>query len=206
MMFIKTRIRLHPPIVCIENFMTERECRHLIQYAEYKGFQRSPVIDISNGLNKTDSNRTSSSVFLRKSCTQLVCAIEKRAAEIMQASVGYLESLQVVKYTKGQEFRPHYDYFLPNTQSFEREKSRGGQRRHTIFVYLNDLPEYETGGCTYFPHLKLRIRPKTGRAVFWHNTSSSGIEDERTLHGGETITCQNSVKYSINIWSRVNCT
>jgi len=69
------------------------------------------------------------------------------------------------------------------------------------------------GGCTYFPEYDARIKPKTGRAVFWFNTiERPGMEgygttvakdmklavDLRSRHSGEPV--YNGEKWVCNRW------
>jgi prolyl 4-hydroxylase len=90
---------------------------------------------------------------------------------------------------------------VPGAAGTTAALARGGQRTITMFVYLNNLDEFETGGGTRFPKVNnLTIRPVRGQAVIWNNTLPSGVEDDRTLHGGDPP--KQSTKYGLNIWFR----
>lgn len=186
----------------IHHFISPEECKHLIDIAETR-FQRSPA-ESADTKTTAHPDRTSFSAFLEKGETDIVKSIETRAATLVNVPVSHLESLQVVRYTKGQFFKPHYDYFVRGTAPYGRDgeatqKSllRGGQRTQSIFIYLNTLPSGK--GATIFPKLNLRILPQSRGDAFWWHNMKNGKEDERTLHGGEQV---DDIKYGVNIWIR----
>ncbi len=81
----------------------------------------------------------------------------------------YVESLQFLRYQKGQKFDLHHDSGVydedANTISVDTDKPL---RVGSVFLYLNDLEE-EAGGETVFPQCELTVRPKAGRALVWSN-------------------------------------
>lgn len=199
----KMRVVSNDPFMrYIHGFLTPEECKHLIQLAESR-FQRS-LAESADTESGAHPDRTSFSAFLQKGETDIVRSIEQRASAITGQPVSHLESLQVVRYTQGQFFKPHYDYFVRGTQkdgsdgeATRQSLLRGGQRTQSIFIYLNRLPSGK--GATVFPKLDLKILPlEAGDAFWWHNMHQ-GKEDERMLHGGETV---DDIKYGVNIWIR----
>src|SRR5438309_5464708 len=81
------------------------------------------------------------------------------------------EGIQVLHYNPGGYYKPHYDYFDPNFAGNKPVLDRGGQRKATFMVYLNDVEE---GGGTSFPQLNFLGEPKTGRALYWKNVKEDG--------------------------------
>lgn len=124
----------------IADFLSNEECDHIINLS-HDHFNRSPVL--IGSVSNISPSRTSYTYFLGKSADQVVQEIEKRAATYMGNTINHLESLQVVRYLPGQQFKEHHDWF--NHEYLE--KSNTSQRRYTIFVYLNDIDQ---GGETYF--------------------------------------------------------
>ena len=187
-------VSVDPKISVIPEFLSDRECQHLIGLSEEVGFTRSLVgrgkygvgeEDKSSGLvNLASDNRTSTSVTLEPSHDPTVAAIEQRLAALVGLPVEQLESLVVVKYESGQFFGHHHD---------------GLFRPYTVFVYLNDLPP-GGGGETRFPMLSLRVRPTRGTAVLWRNSliSDEGevVEDPRLVHEG--LPTDGCTKYGVN--------
>ena len=157
---------------------------------------RSTVVGEKNDVNHA---RTSHNSFLKRGQDAVVACIEGRASSLTGFPTVNIESLQVVWYRSGQEYRPHFDYFPPGSAGTERELSRGGQRMVTLFVYLNTVPE-RNGGATVFPVLNVTIPAVKNTAAFWYDMTPDGKEDARTLHGGAAVS--DFEKFGLNIWIR----
>ena len=109
-----------------------------------------------------------------------------------------VEPLQAVRYTSGQEYRPHTD---------DPFRAPPRKRLITIFTYLSDegLASGRCGGATRFTRLHsggqpLRVFPQKGRAVTWANYTPEGRLDTRTEHAGEPVTCAGATKWGLNAW------
>jgi prolyl 4-hydroxylase len=178
-----------------QKFMTAAEAAEVIALAGDR-FNRSSVVLEVTGTQVADPARTSYSVYLRHAETPLIKALEQRAAALVGMPASWLECLQVVRYEHGQFYKPHYDYLPDNP-----DVTANGQRQATLFAYLNDLPEEETGGGTHFPALGKTVRPKLGAAALWMNVRDGKV-DPRTLHGGEPVNMRGTVKYGMNFWFR----
>jgi prolyl 4-hydroxylase len=101
------------------------------------------------------------------------------------------------RYEKGDEFRPHYDWFDPLSPSRREALRRGGQRVGTFVLYLTDVEE---GGGTAFPVRDIEVRPRKGKALFFANTNSYGKPDRDTRHAGLPVV--KGVKFIANKWLR----
>lgn len=193
---ISRAVLSNSPIVdALHGMLTSAQCRHLIAVATPR-FKRSVVVDATTGKSVENVDRTSSSVFLERNETPTIVSIQAHASKAAGMPESHLERLQVVRYYPGQFYKPHYDYLENSTEDVLQH----GQRVITVFVYLNDLRDEETGGGTRFPHLDLVVRPEEGKAALWHDVTSSGNVDPRTLHGGDPL--KTSVKYGLNCWWR----
>lgn len=180
-----------PQILLVHDFVTEAEAAYLIAAGD-RLMQRSKVVCDEPG-GCVDARRTSSSAHLGYDAN--VEQIRQRAREF--ARLETCETLQVVKYTLGQEFRPHFDQFDPTTKDGLREIRMGGQRAATLLVYLN---EPEAGGATVFPAAGLSVLPKARTAVFWRHQRADGTSHPGTLHGGAPV--QRGQKHAVNVWLR----
>ena len=127
----------------------------------------------------------------------VVRAITERASLLTGYPYENIEPLQLVRYTDGQRYEPHFDY--GEACDFEENLSHG-HRHVTMLVYLNSVPEAH-GGHTSFPKLNLRLQPLAHAAIVFNDCLPNGEEDPRTLHGGTPPT--NHTKIAINIWIRV---
>ena len=191
-----------PWIVTLDNFLTEQECQHMRNYGETKGYR--PSLDIghdqeSDGTYRSvqSSKRTSSTAWCWLACYddplhQSVLAKLQHLTSIPEVHYGYL---QLLKYTKGQFYGPHHDYF-PHT--IHREE---GVRILTVFLYLNDVEE-GGGGGTRFPLYNITVQPRAGRVLVWPNVLNDEphLIDDRTIHQALPVEGKNNIKYGANAW------
>ena len=186
-----------PKILLIHNFLTPDECDELIALGEKHKFKRSTVHGASK--DEVSNERTSHTYNFERSQTKLIKDIEQLSTLFCPFSTKNVENLQIVRYNPGQQYKHHYDYFVPGREGTDVALKRGGQRHVTFFVYLNDMNPNETGGQTDFPNLNMKIVPRKGTAVMWYNVED-GKEDDRTYHAG--LPPVMSTKYGLNIWVR----
>ena len=174
-----------PRIYLIENFLSAKECDHLIEIAK-PHLQRSTVINdgVANE-GKLDARRTSQGMFILDHLKdRIVKKIEKRLAALTELPIQNGESIQVLQYREGAEYQPHHDYFNPATPGGMSHLNRGGQRVASVIMYLNTPQE---GGETIFPRVNIRVTPKKGSAVLFYNCLTTGEVDPLSLHGGAPV-------------------
>ena len=169
-----TQIHANPNIYSIKNFLSNDECERIIKKAQPK-LQPCLVKYEESGTYEQDPARTSTQCNV----PQLeVPSILTKITDLANCNVEQLEILQVLHYSKGQEFIPHTDGFSGRYSACGFEEST---RLVTIFCYLNDVIK---GGSTYFPELELDIQPRKGTAVIHFPADVHYREDKRTLHQG----------------------
>lgn len=187
-------LSLSPNITYIYNFLTDEECDYLISIARPR-LETSTVIDsLSNGL-KLDSGRTSEGCFLSDHDDPIINNIEKRISALVNIPIENGETLHVLRYEKGEEYKPHYDYFSMNTIGGAAAYERGGQRIATLIMYLYTP---EKGGETIFPLVNIKIKPTRKNAVLFYNCTSEENVDPLTLHGGAPVIA--GVKWIATKW------
>jgi prolyl 4-hydroxylase len=177
----------HTPVRIMEGFLEPEKCKYLIDTYD-KHCKRSTVVD-ALGNDVVDPARTSSTYFLPDS-DPVVVEMKRRSAELTGSPYENIEGLQIVRYTKGEQYKFHYDYF---------DAIRHNQRVHTVLIYLNDL-EMEDGGATIFKKYRVKVYPRCGRAIWFRNMVDGKVND-MSLHAGEELT-GDKVKYAINVWIR----
>lgn len=123
--------------------------------------------------------------------------LQRRLDDLLGIDPSYGETIQGQRYLPGQQFQAHCDWFPGNTDYWEVEKKRGGQRSITAMAYLNPVEE---GGTTAFPHLGLSIEPKPGALLVWNNADPEGNPNPWTIHAGTPVV--RGVKYIITKWYR----
>ena len=164
-----------PLIVVLDKVLSNQECDQLIEFSKDK-LKRSKIS--STGEEEVNEIRTSSSMFFQESENDILEELEKRISDIMCIPIEHAEGIQILRYTPGQEYKAHYDFF--NSAS----KAAKNNRISTLVIYLNDVEE---GGETYFPKLNLSISPKKGSAVYFEYFYNNEDLNELTLHGGAPV-------------------
>lgn len=176
-----------PKMVVIPQLFSQVECEHLVRLVE--GYWMPSLVgkgseeeykdsQMQNSISKT---RTSWSCQTRPGQDAIIERLEQRLAKLANLPVENLERLNMVRYTEGQLFDEHHDGFF---------------RPKTLFVYLNDLPDDDDGGDTFFPFLGMSVRCQQGVGVMWSNQAENGFEDSRMVHKGCAPNI--GVKYGVN--------
>lgn len=185
-----------PRIVVLGNLLSHEECDALIAYGRER-LVRSPVVSDADGKTELHAHRTSRGAMLQRAECELVARIEARLAALIHWPAENGEGMQLLQYEKGNEYRPHYDWFDTSRPGPRKHLERGGQRVATVVMYLSDV---EQGGGTSFPNIGLQVQPKKGSAVYFANTDDWRNPDPQTLHAGEPV--EAGVKYIATKWLR----
>ena len=172
---------LHPRVVLLGNVLSPDECAELIDTARGR-LKRSATFNAATGQNEAHQSRTSDGTYLPPACTPLVARIEQRIADLAGWPLEHAESLQVLHYGPGAEYKPHYDYFDPDGPGTEAALRHGGQRVATLVTYLNTPLR---GGATTFPDAGLEFAAVQGNAVFF--SYDRAHPSTKTLHAGAPV-------------------
>ncbi|UYZ01429.1 2OG-Fe(II) oxygenase [Peribacillus frigoritolerans] len=162
-----------PLIVVLENVLSDEECDGLIEMSKDK-MNRSKI-GVTHEVNEI---RTSSSMFFQENEYDILTKIENRISTIMNIPVEHGEGIQILKYTPGQEYKAHFDFFTSSSIAAKNN------RISTIILYLNDV---EHGGETFFPKLNFSVSPRKGMAVYFEYFYNDKNLNELTLHGGAPV-------------------
>lgn len=142
--------------------------------------------------------RTSSAMNFPPNLEDLILMrLEERIASFAGQHLERAEALAVLRYRPGEEYRPHYDAFDPETCKRDPECIRLGQRTETVLTYLNDG---FTGGATDFPTLQQTIESRSGQVVAFRNLDASGNRMPLALHAGLPV--QSGEKWLATLWFR----
>jgi prolyl 4-hydroxylase len=171
----------NPRIVVFGNLLSDQECDELIALATPR-LARSLTVATKTGGEEVNADRTSNGMFFQRGENELVKRIEARIAKLVGWPEENGEGLQVLHYTPGTEYKPHYDYFDPKEPGTPTILRRGGQRVGTLIMYLH---EPEKGGGTSFPDIHMEVAPKRGNAVFF--SYERPHPSTKTLHGGAPV-------------------
>jgi prolyl 4-hydroxylase len=171
----------HPRVVVFGGLLSDQECQQLIELARPR-LARSLTVQTRTGGEEVNQDRTSEGMFFSRGENELIARVEARIAALVDWPVENGEGMQVLRYTPGTEYKPHYDYFDPNEPGTPSILRRGGQRVGTVVMYLG---EPEKGGGTSFLDVHLVVAPKRGNAVFF--SYERPHPSTRTLHGGTPV-------------------
>lgn len=183
----RERLSADPSIEIVRKLLLPEECDYVIRLAE-PSLKPSLIYDAATGRGKPDPIRTSHGAHFVPHDEDLVLqAINRRLALVSGTGVHHAEALFVMRYTPGQEYKPHLDALAGLRQ----------QRAWTAITYLNG--DYE-GGATVFPELSISIRAGIGDVLIFSNIGADGQADPRVRHGGLPVT--QGVKWIATRWIR----
>ena len=169
------------------SFLSQRECQHLANVA-VSTLQPSSVFDPSTGRQIANLVRTSDGTVIGPAQEDLVVqAVLRRLAKVTGTSVLHGESLSVLRYAPGQEFKPHFDA-IPKARN---------NRVKTVLMYLNDG---YGGGQTSFPALGLVIEPRAGDALVFDGVKADGSVHPLSRHAGLPVS--RGTKWMATRWIR----
>ncbi|UUL82573.1 prolyl hydroxylase family protein [Sphingomonas qomolangmaensis] len=175
----------------LRDFLDLAECEALIELIEADNHP-------SRLMGAGEANfRTSHSCPLAHSRHPLVAEVDRRISELTGIPLNRQEGIEGQRYRVGQEFRPHFDAFVPGSEYFPAEMQVGGQRTWTVMLALNTP---KCGGGTAFPNAGVRIRPKAGNLIAWDNLNGCGEINPSSLHCGEPVVAGD--KYIATKWHR----
>ena len=186
-----------PRIFKVENFLSPEQCDHMISLAEGK-LKRSEVVDAKSRKGAVDRDRTSRGMFLKgKQTDPVVVELERRLSAITRMPEENGEAIQILNYQESQQYRPHFDYFDPETEGGRACLERGGQRVITAIVYLADT---EKGGQTVFPKADVAVDARKGNLMIFYSVTPDGKTDPMSLHGGAPV--EAGEKWILTKWYR----
>ena len=177
----------------IDNFLTPEECDLFISMTE-NNLQPSLVYSSSSD-NVDEKQRKSEQVWIKRDTNQLSKKLSQRIEQLSSMPIENQEDIQIVKYTEGGFFNPHYDACDGDKEFCKRMEGVSGPRYMTFLIYLND--DFE-GGETVFTKLSRTVKPKKGKVLVFYNTNKNGTLLKDSFHGGNPVTRGN--KYIMNVW------
>ena len=183
----------HLELYTIPGFLTPDECKQIITLIDAEDLIDSSTFNASNPTEKqVNTHRTSKTCYFKNTNT-FIQSLENRICKTIGLNNRFAEKIQGQKYTIGQEFKSHTDYFDPVV--LKENKTINGQRTWTFMIYLNDVEE---GGYTSFPNAFASTKPVMGTAVIWNNLTASHKENIFSTHCGMPILA--GEKYILTKW------
>jgi hypothetical protein len=182
-------------VTCVDGFLDAQECAQINDDLHHSYWWESPVIRIDrqnrlvSGYSISRTSSTTDETWLSEESRELLRAAERRLAADFGVPVDHFEPWQLARYRPGERFEEHHDSgFFTDDQ--------WGERTISVLIYLSDSPR---GGSTYFPALRQRFQPVTGRLLTWPDLLPDGSIDSRMRH----IACPaRRVKTIASTWVR----
>ena len=188
-------ISLKPKIFAVENTISDAEADLVIQLADPK-MRRSRAGTDGGYVTET---RTSETSWLDRKEHFILETIYRRAGDILKVDEALLknsknaESLQVVHYLPGQEYKAHHDF---------GDNGRPQSRYITLLYYLNDQANDLAGGETVFPKARngkgMLAHPGKGNSLMFYSLLEDGNGDDLTLHEARAV--KEGEKWICNFW------
>ena len=178
----------------LENFLSAKECARLVALISHHVRPSTLSFDPNDA-----SFRTSQTADLCHLRSPVAIEIDAKICKTLGIRAEYSEGIQAQRYDVGQQFKPHWDFFQPDTPEYRRLAGVRGNRTWTFMVYLNEDME---GGATRFTQIDFAVKPKTGMALLWNNLKPDGSPNGFTMHCGEPVT--HGHKVIITKWFRVH--
>ena len=194
-----------PYIYTIDNFLSEKECKFIINVSK----DNLTLAGVSTEKRQTESEkkvykgRTNSSYWMPHDAYPETLKIAKKIAKRIGCDYHCFENYQVIHYNENEEYKYHYDAY--NKNDIERYKKFCGERGNrirTVLVYLNDVEE---GGGTGFDSLSeynetVIVDPKMGKMVVFNNVNDDGSLNIKSRHAGLPVI--RGEKWAFNLWLR----
>jgi prolyl 4-hydroxylase len=189
-----------PSIVVEDNVLSPDLCEHIINLAANKGLGDNLIN--RDGSYIQDKVRTSKGTFFDYGDNNVLDGVIEALSNMCGVPPTRLEPVSIQRYQPGQEYKPHYDAFLPDEMGEMPKSSKvkeGGNRCVTIVAYLNEVQD---GGGTVFPVLGLAVQAKQGRVLMFGNLDENKLPHPASLHMG--LPPENGDKWIITFWFREN--
>lgn len=186
-----------PQIFAVADMLPGALCDYLAA-ASVPFLAPAEIFDPALGRTRPDPYRRSLTAALPSSALDLVMMFVKtRLAGLAGAPVMRGESLGLLVYRPGEEYRPHFDSLTEDSGRASSDLARRGQRSHTVLLKLADAHQ---GGATHFPRLDLSWNGAIGEALVFANIDETGARDTRTLHAGQPV--ESGTKILASLWVR----
>ena len=181
------RLVSQPDVSIARAAFTPDECAELIRLATPR-LVPAVIVDPTSGQLRPDPIRSSdSAAFAWLAEDVFIHAINRRLARLTMTDVAAGEPLQILRYRRGGEYRPHVDSVADAIN----------QRIATALLYLND--DYD-GGETHFIMPDVKLRGAVGDVVIFRNVTADGVADPSSRHAGLPVV--RGQKYLASRWIR----
>ncbi len=176
-----------PYIALYPGLFSTAECKYLAVLGT-PWLERASVLGL-DGQPRMDLVRDAESCSIPHLAEDLVVqAVNRCIARATGTEPGWGEPLNILKYSPGQQYKPHHDGTGSDNVSV---------RQLTALIWLNDQFE---GGETNFPKINVTVRGAVGDMLVFRNVHDNGEFDDRMIHAGLPVT--EGIKWMASRWIR----
>ena len=180
------RLSDDPEVIQFAHLLSSAECHYLME-ATGNQFEPSMVYDANRQLVRDEIRTSDGSTIHWLIEDPAVVALNRRIAAVSGSNYDCGEALALLRYSPGQEYRPHFDFV----------KGAENRRLMTALIYLND--DYE-GGETAFVRTGVKVKGKAGDVILFRNDGADGGPNPLSEHAGLPIT--KGMKFLATRWIR----
>lgn len=174
--------------------VVSRPERHWAQVLAGARLTRAEIVDPQTGERQQHPARSNREAGFDNSVLDLnIRLIEARMADFAGHPLVHGETLTVLCYGPGEEYRPHRD----DLPSVRVANDPAGQRIATVLAYLG-APE--RGGETDFPKLGIKVPATPGDLLRFRTVDAAGQTLVNALHAGCPVTA--GEKWVASLWVR----
>ena len=187
-----------PTIVVEDDVLSPALCERIISLATNQGLGDNLII--RDGKYTQDEARTSKGAYFSYGNNDILDSVIEALSGMCGLPPTRLEPVSIQRYQPGQEYKPHYDAFLPDEKGKMPKSAKvkeGGNRCVTMITYLNSVQD---GGGTVFPVLGFAIQAVQGRVLMFGNLDEHKIPHPSSLHMG--LPPENGDKWILTFWFR----
>ena len=187
-----------PTIVVEDDVLSPDLCDRIISLATNQGLGDNLII--RDGKYTQDEARTSKGAYFSYGNNDILDSVIEALSGMCGLPPTRLEPVSIQRYQPGQEYKPHYDAFLPDEKGKMPKSAKvkeGGNRCVTMITYLNSVQD---GGGTVFPVLGFAIQAVQGRVLMFGNLDEHKIPHPSSLHMG--LPPENGDKWILTFWFR----
>ena len=154
-------------------------------------------VTADNGGSRKSSGRSNDLTWLPHNHPTVKAFVEQ-VSELVGVPASHAEQVQVVHYTKDQQYRKHWDAFDRGTERGQKMMAQAGNRVLTALLYLQTPT---AGGQTDMVNLGLRVEPEVGRLMIFHNVHV-GSATRHTDSNHAALPVIEGEKWAMNLWFR----
>lgn len=182
-----------PRIGVARGAFSRAECDMLMAFAALR-MAPAEIFDDAEQRGRVHPHRTAwNASFLTGSLNLPVVAMRAKLVSIAGLPERHAEPLNVLRYRRGEEYRPHHDFLSETEEDFRKR----GQRVRTALIYLNDR---FAGGETRFLTPGVDFRGAPGDVVVFDNVDETGKPDVTARHA--SLPVQSGEKWLASLWIR----